>query len=212
MAMDADIARAPSPAGDADEERDGPYALFESRLTIRDVADLVFTRAVRSMGAQGIAGFLMAAALLGASTGAHPDIWVPLLLLGAAIGSGFVLLPFIWWSFLSNPQLLVQTVEADTSGLIVRFGDRTLRHPWTVYRSAQETNRLFILTSRVVQPQMFTKRGVEPADVAAFRSVLDSVDLARVSDAGPRYGPLLAFLVGAVVAIVGLFATGTVRI
>lgn len=208
MAMDADLVRATSD----DSDRDGPYVRFESRISIRDVADLVFTRATRSTGAQGMAGFLMTLGLLGAFRGVHPDLWVPPLILSIAIGTGFVLLPFIWWSYLSNPALLVQMVEADPSGMIIHVADRQVRHPWTVYRTAQETKRLFILTSRVVRPQMFTKRDVSEAEAAAFRSILDEVDLLRSMDEGPAYRPWVAFLVGAAVAIAVLLVAGAIRV
>jgi hypothetical protein len=208
VTMDADIAAASPGEHDADEA----YVRFESRISIRDVADLVFTRATHSTGAQAIAGFLMTMGLLGAFGGAHPDLWVPALILSAAIGTGFVLLPFIWWSYLATPEMLRQTVEADPSGMIIQLGERQIRHPWTVYRTAQETNRLFILTSRVVQPQMFTKRDLAPADVAAFRRILEETDLLRQMDAGPRYRPWLAFVIGAAVAIAALFVAGAIRL
>jgi hypothetical protein len=208
MAMDADLIR-----GSSDEDdHDGPYVRFESRISIRDVADLVFTRATSSTGAQGIAGFLMTLGLLGAFRGVHPDLWVPPLILSAAIGTGFVLLPFIWWSYLAAPELLVQTVEADTSGMILHVADRQIRQPWTVYRTAQETKRLFILTSRVVRPQMFTKRDLPDADATAFRTILGEVDLLRSMDEGPRYRTLLAFLIGAAIAIVTLIVAGAIRL
>jgi len=206
--MDADLIRGSSEDADPDD----PYVKFESRISIRDVADLVFTRATRSTGAQGIAGFLMTLALLGAFRGVHPDLWVLPLLLSIAIGTGFVLLPFIWWSYLSAPELLVQTVEADPSGMIIHVADRQVRHPWTFYRTAQETNRLFILTSRVVRPQMFTKRDVSAADAAAFRTILARVELLREMDEGPRSRTWLAFLVGAAVAIAALLVAGAIRI
>lgn len=208
MAMDADLIRGTPD----DDDHDGPYVRFESRISIRDVADLVFTRATRSTGAQGIAGFLMTLGLLGAFRGVHPDLWVPPLILSAAIGTGFVLLPFIWWSYLAAPELLVQTVEADTSGMILHVADRQIRQPWTVYRTAQETKRLFILTSRVVRPQMFTKRDLPDADATAFRTILGEVDLLRSMDEGPRYRTLLAFLIGAAIAIVTLIVAGAIRL
>jgi hypothetical protein len=206
--MDADLISGSS----EDAESDDPYVKFESRISIRDVADLVFTRATRSTGAQAIAGFLMTLGLLGAFRGVHPDLWVPPLLLSIAIGTGFVLLPFIWWSYLSAPELLVETVEADPSGMIIHVADRQVRHPWTVYRTAQETKRLFILTSRVVRPQMFTKRDLSAADAAAFRTILARVELLRAMDEGPRSRTWLAFLVGAAVAIVALLVAGAIRL
>src|SRR5690349_7614123 len=165
--LDADISRESDP-----DDPDDPYVKFESRISIRDVADLVFTRATHSTGAQGIAGFLMTLGLVGAAARVPPDLWVPPLLLSLAIGTGFLLLPFIWWSYLSAPELMHETVEADTSGMLIQVADRTLRHPWTVYRTAQETNRLFILTSRVVRPLMFTKRELSAADAETFRTIL----------------------------------------
>ena len=206
--MDADIAGAPADAHDAAE----PFVTFESRISIRDVADLVFTRATHSNGAQGIAGFLMTLGLMGLFGGVHPDLWVPPLILSIAVGTGFILLPFIWWSYLSAPELLKAKVEADPSGLLIHVGERQIRHPWTVYRAAQETKRLFILTSRVVQPQMFTKRDV-PADAAAgFRALLVKVDLLREMDTGPRYWTWLAFVAGAAVAIGTLIVAGAIRL
>ena len=228
MAMDADITRAlsadpdgdaPAAPGDGDDgEREpgrGPdelYVRFESHISIGDVVDLVFTRATHSTGAQAIAGFLMTLGLLGAIGGAHPDLWVPPLVLSLAIGTGFILVPFIWWSYLSAPELIRSTVEADPSGMIIHVGERQLRHPWTVYRTAQETKRLFILTSRVVQPQMFTKRDVAATDADAFRTILERVDLLRVMDTGPRYRTWLAFLIGGAVAVGVLFVAGAIRL
>ncbi len=208
MAMDADISRVPSDGRDPDE----PYAKFTSRISIRDVADLVFTRATRSVGAQAIAGFLMTLGLLGAFGGVHPDLWVPPLVVSVAIGTGFILLPFIWWSYLSAPETMEQTVEADPSGMILHVGGREIRHRWTAYRAAQETDRLFILTSRIVQPQMFTKREVAESDAAAFREILRQVDLLRQMDEGPRYRTWLAFLLGGGIAVAVLVAAGAIRL
>lgn len=181
---------------------DDPYVSFESRISIRDIADLVFTRATHSPGAQGIAGFLLTLALLGVVAGVPPELWLPPLILSPAIGTGFLLLPFIWWSYLGAPELLHETVEADRSGILIHVADRTLRHPWTVYRTAQETTRLFILTSRVVRPLMFTKRELPATDAKAFRTILTSVDLLRTMDAGPRSRTVLGFVIGAAVAVV----------
>lgn len=211
MAMDADITQGRT-IETTPEERDGPYVEFESFISIRDVVDLVFTRATHSTGAQGIAGFLLTLGLLGAIGGAHPDLWVPPVVLSLAIGTGFILVPFIWWSYLSAPELIRTTVEADTSGMIITIGERQLRHPWTVYRAAQETDRLFILTSRVVQPHMFTKRDVPASDAEAFRRILGQVDLLRPMDEGPRYRTWLAFLIGGAVAVGVLFAAGAIRL
>lgn len=201
MAMDADIG---TDADDLEDDPDNPYVTFVSRISIRDVVDLVFTRATHSTGAQGIAGFLMTMAIVGAFSGVHPDLWVPPFILSLGVGTGFILLPFIWWSYLSAPELMEEEVEADTSGMIIQVAGRSIRHPWTVYRTAQETKRLFILTSRVVRPLMFTKRGM-PADAAeAFRTILSKVDLLRRMDEGPRYRTLVAFVIGGGVAIATL--------
>ncbi len=208
MAMDADISRAPTDG----REPDAPYVRFTSRISIRDVADLVFTRATHSVGAQGIAGFLMTLGLMGAFGGVHPDLWVPPRVVSVAIGTGFILLPFIWWSYLAAPETIEQTVEADPSGMILHVGEREIRHRWTAYQAAQETKRLFILTSRIVQPQMFTKRDVAEADAAAFREILREVDLLRRMDEGPRYRTWLGFLVGGVVAIGVLVVAGAIRL
>jgi hypothetical protein len=213
MAMDADITRGPVDDGAATRgDHEGLYARFESFISIRDVVDLVFTRATRSTGAQAIAGFLMTLGLLGAIGGAHPDLWVPPLVLSLAIGTGFILVPFIWWSYLSAPELIRSSVEADPSGMIIHVGERQLRHPWSVYRTAQETNRLFILTSRVVQPQMFTKRDLPEADAATFRAILDQAGLLRAMDEGPRYRTWLAFLIGGAVAVGVLLVAGAIRL
>jgi hypothetical protein len=217
--LDADITRtADAPElGDANRDSevmdpDDPYVKFDSRISIRDVADLVFTRATHSTGAQAIAGFLMTLGLIGAFARVHPDLWVPPLILSLAIGTGFLLLPFIWWSYLSAPELMHEEVEADTSGLLIHVAERTIRHPWTVYRTAQETKRLFILTSRVVRPLMFTKRELGPADAEAFRTILTKVDLLRSMDEGPRYRTWLAFVLGGAVALVVLVVAGAIRL
>jgi hypothetical protein len=191
---------------------DDPYVKFESRISIGDVADLVFTRATHSTGAQGIAGFLMTLAIMGAVARVHPDLWVPPFIISIAIGTGFLLLPFIWWSYLGAPELMHETVEADRSGMLIHVADRTLRHPWTVYRTAQETKRLFIITSRVVRPLMFTKRELSVEDAAAFRTILTRVDLLRAMDEGPRYRTLLAFVIGGAVAIAVLFVAGAIHL
>jgi hypothetical protein len=217
--LDADITRtADAPElGDANRDSevmdpDDPYVKFDSRISIRDVADLVFTRATHSTGAQAIAGFLMTLGLIGAFARVHPDLWVPPLILSLAIGTGFLLLPFIWWSYLSAPELMHEEVEADTSGLLIHVAERTIRHPWTVYRTAQETKRLFILTSRVVRPLMFTKRELAAADAEAFRTILTKVDLLRSMDEGPRYRTWLAFVLGGAVALVVLVVAGAIRL
>lgn len=205
--LDADITR----AADA-VDPDDLYVSFESRIDIRDVADLVFTRATHSTGAQAIAGFLMTLGIIGAVARIPPDLWVPPLILSIAIGTGFLLLPFIWWRFLAAPELMLEKVEADTSGMLIHVADRTIRHPWTVYRSAQETNRLFIFTSRVVRPLMFTKRDLPAADAAAFRAILARVGLLRAMDEGPRYRTLMAFVIGGAVALGVLLVTGSIRL
>jgi hypothetical protein len=225
--LDADISHATEAAqeaagalaaGDAEipdheeSERDPSYVKFDSRISIGDVADLVFTRATHSTGAQAIAGFLMTLGLIGAFARVHPDLWVPPLVLSLAIGTGFLLLPFIWWSYLSAPELMHETVEADTSGMLIHVADRTIRHPWTVYRTAQETKRLFILTSRVVRPLMFTKRELPPGDAEAFRAILSKVELLRSMDEGPRFRTWLAFVLGGAVAIVVLFVAGAIHL
>ena len=213
MAMDADIARGtPDVVDRGAPDPDEPYVKFESRISIRDVVDLVFTRATHSTGAQGIAGFFMTLGLLGAIGGVHPDLWVPPLVLSLAIGTGFILVPFIWWSYLSAPETISRRVEADTSGMIIEVGEREFRHPWTVYRTAQETDRLFILTSRVVQPQMFTKRDLSAVESEAFRTILGRVQLLRQMDEGPRYRTWLAFLIGAAIAVAALFVAGAIRL
>ena len=215
--LDADItreaaARDPDLRAAGADEPDELYVSFESRISIRDVADLVFTRATHSSGAQGIAGFLMTISLLGAAARIHPDLWVPPLLLSLAIGTGFLLLPFIWWRYLAAPELMLEKVEADTSGMLIHVADRTIRHPWTVYRTAQETNRLFILTSRVVRPLMFTKRELSATDAESFRAILARFDLLRPMDEGPRFRTVLAFVIGGAVAIGLLLAAGAIRI
>jgi hypothetical protein len=212
MAMDADITRGRTIDSVVAIETEEPYVKFESVISIRDVADLVFTRATHSTGAQGIAGFFMTLGLLGAFGRADPDLWVPALILSVAIGTGFILLPFIWWSYLSAPELLRSTVEADASGMIMHVGERQLRHPWTVYRTAQETKRLFILTSRVVHPQMFTKRDLDASQAEAFRAILRRVDLLRQMDEGPRYRTWLAFLIGGAIALGTLVVAGFIRL
>jgi hypothetical protein len=190
---------------------DDPYVTFESRISIRDVADLVFTRATHSTGAQAIAGFLMTMGLVGAFARVEPELWVLPVILALAIGTGFLLLPFIWWSYLSAPELLRESVEADVSGILIRVGDRTIRHPWTAYRTAEETKRLFILTSRVVRPLVFTKRELPRARAEAFRAILAKVDLLRSMDAGPRYRTWLAFVVGGAVAVVVALVAGGIH-
>ena len=211
MAMDADITQGRTMERPPDE-RDAPYVKFESQISIRDVVDLVFTRATHSTGAQGIAGFLLTLGILGAIGGVHPDLWVPPVVLSLAIGTGFILVPFIWWSYLAAPELIHSTVEADTSGMIISIAERQLRHPWSVYRAAQETKRLFILTSRVVQPQMFTKRDLPAADAETFRAILSEVGLLRRMDEGPRYRTWLAFLIGGAAAIGVLIVAGAIRV
>ncbi|HEX3265639.1 MAG TPA: hypothetical protein VHR16_08210 [Candidatus Limnocylindrales bacterium] len=214
--LDADITRAADAPARRDDnvagDPDDLYVSFDSRISIRDVADLVFTRATHSTGAQGIAGFLMTMGLLGAVGRIHPDLWVPPLILSIAIGTGFLLLPFIWWSYLSAPELLHEKVEADTSGMLIQVAGRTIRHPWTVYRTAQETHRLFIFTSRVVRPLMFTKRELPAADADAFRAILTAVGLLRAMDEGPRYRTVLAFVLGGAVAIGVLFVAGAIHL
>lgn len=207
--MDAELIR--GSRQDADPDPDEPYVRFESRISIGDVADLVVSRATRSIGAQAIAGFLLAFGLVGAFRAVIPELWVPSLLLGAGIGTGLVLLPFIWWQYLSLPDLLVVTVEADLSGMIIHVADRQLRRPWAVYRTAQETSRLFVLTSREVRPEMFTKHDLPEADASAFRTILERVELLREMDTGPRSRRWFAFLIGAVGAIATLLVAGAFR-
>jgi hypothetical protein len=194
----------PASAPVTDDEPTEPYARFTSRITIADVADLVFTRAITSAGAQAIAGFLITIGLLAALAGAAPDLWVALLIIGAAVGTGFVLLPFIWWSYVAVPEMLLETIEADPSGMRIHVGDREVTHPWTIYQRAVETDKVFILNSRVVRAQVFAKRDATADEVDDFRAILREVELLDASAQPQPLRSWIGFLVGGATAVIWL--------
>lgn len=178
-----------------------PEVRFENRINFFDVVDLVFTRATLSPGMQLLAGFFTALGLLAVLGGTPPDLWVPLLIIGISLGTGLVLLPFTWWTYLAVPELMKETVEADPSGMRIHVLDRIVLHPFTVYRAATETDRLFILRSRVVPSQIFTKRGIPTADADTFRAILREVGLLTETAQAQRRKAWIGFIVGAVVAV-----------
>lgn len=183
------------------DEEDFPEVQFENRIRFFDVVDLVFTRATLSPGSQLFAGFFMALAVLAILAAAPPDLWVPFLIIGIFVGTGFLLLPFSWWTYLAVPELMQETVEADPSGMRIHVMNRIVVHPWTVYRTAIETNRLFVLRSRIVPSQIFTKRGLEQVQVDAFRAILDEVGLLGATAEEQRRKAWIGFVVGAVIAV-----------
>ena len=83
----------------------------------------------------------------------------------------------------------------------IQIGDRIIEHPFTVYRSLTETNRLFILRSRVVPSQVFTKRSMQAADVDAFREILTEVGLLTETARAQRRKAWIGFVVGTVLAV-----------
>ena len=182
-------------------EDDFPEVTFENRIRYLDVVDLVFTRAIHSPGMQLFAGFFLALGLLAILAAVSADLWVPFFITGVAVGTGIVLLPFTWSTYLAVPELMRETVEADPSGMRIHVMDRIVEHPFTVYRTAIETNRLFILRSRVVPTQIFTKRGLPPEVVDEFRAILEEVGLLTATSQEQRRKAWIGFVVGAVLAV-----------
>ena len=185
----------------AQDEDEFPEVTFESRIRYLDVVDLVFTRATVSPGMQLFAGFFLALALLVVLAAGPADLWVPFLITGLAVGTGIILLPFTWSTYVAVPELMREKVEADPSGMRIHVMDRIVEHPFTVYRSATETNRLFILRSRVVPTQVFTKRGIPTEDVDEFRAILREVGLLTQTADQQRRKALIGFVVGTVLAV-----------
>jgi hypothetical protein len=183
------------------DEQDFPEVAFENRIRFLDIVDLVFTRATLSPGLQMFAGFFVTLALLFVLAAGPADVWIPFLLTGLALGTGIILLPFTWSTYLAVPELMEEKVEADPSGMRIHVLGRIVEHPWTVYRNATETNRLFLLRSRIVPSQIFTKRGLPAADIDAFRAILDEVGLLAVPLAAQRRKAWIGFAVGAALAI-----------
>jgi hypothetical protein len=180
---------------------DRPQVTFDNRIRFLDVLDLVFARAALSPGMQLFAGFFIALGLLAVLGAVPADVWVPLLITGLAIGTGIIYLPFTWTTYLAVPELTRETVEADASGMRIHILDRIVEHPWQAYGSASETDRLFILRSRIVPTQIFTKRGIPPADVATFRGLLTEAELLTETAGQQRRKALIGFVVGSAIAI-----------
>ncbi|HXG25993.1 MAG TPA: hypothetical protein VNL94_03960 [Candidatus Binatia bacterium] len=181
---------------------DVPEVRFENRIRYLDIVDLVFTRAILSPGMQLFAGFLITLGLLGVLGAMPPDLWVPLLITGLAVGTGLIFLPFTWTTYMAVPELMNETVEADASGMRIHVMDRIVEHPFSVYRAASETDRLFILRSRIVPTQIFTKRGMQPPEIEAFREILREAGALTDTAQGERRKAWIGFIVGAVLAIV----------
>ena len=181
---------------------DPPQVTFDNRIRFPDVLDLVFTRAALSPGMQLFAGFFIALGLLAVLGAVPADVWVPLLITGLAIGTGIIYLPFTWTTYLAVPELTRETVEADASGMRIHILDRIVEHPWQAYGSASETDRLFILRSRIVPTQIFTKRGIPPGDVQTFRGLLTQAELLTETARQQRRKAWIGFIVGAAIAIV----------
>jgi hypothetical protein len=182
-------------------EDDFPEVTFENRIRFLDIVDLVFTRATLSPGLQMGAGFFLALGLLFILAGGPPDVWVPFLITGLALGTGIILLPFTWSTYLAVPELMEETVEADPSGMRIHVLNRIVEHPWTVYRTSVETNRLIVLRSRIVPTQVFTKRGIPEAAVDTFREILKEVGLLSESVQAQRRKAWIGFIVGVVLGI-----------
>jgi hypothetical protein len=178
-----------------------PQVRFDNRIRFLDVLDLVFARASLSPGMQLFAGFFIALGFLAVLGAVPPDVWVPLLITGLAIGTGIIYLPFTWTTYLAVPELTRETVEADPSGMRIHILDRIVEHPWQAYGSASETDRLFILRSRIVPTQIFTKRGIPPADVDTFRDLLTGAELLTETARQQRRKAVIGFIVGASIAI-----------
>ena len=186
---------------EAPVDDDVPAVRFDNRIGFLDVVDLVFTRATLSPGMQLFAGFFVALGLIVVLAAGPADLWFPFLVTGIAIGTGLILLPFSWSTYLAVPELMEETVEADPSGMRIHVFNRIVEHPWTVYRSAAETNRLFLLRSRIVPPQIFTKRGIPTAEVDTFRAILEEVGLLSETAEVQRRKAWIGFIVGAAIAI-----------
>lgn len=178
-----------------------PEVEFDNRIGFLDVVDLAFTRATLSPGAQLFAGFFMALGLLAVLGGTPPGVWVPLLIVGLFVGTGIIFLPFSWFTYLAVPELMNEKVEADPSGMRIHVLERIVVHPWTVYKFAIETPRLFILRSRVVPSQIFATRGLSAPQVGAFRAILQEVGLLTETADQQRRKAWIGFIVGAVVAV-----------
>lgn len=125
------------------------------------------------------------------------------LALGLSFLTGLFVAPFVWWAVHRRRDLVLAPldVEADTHGLSIASSYGSTQHAWSVFRSARETSRAFVLDTGIGSAALITKRGVDPGTVSAFRGHLVRAGLLRLPvTAMDRIRPLLWVGVGLAVA------------
>ena len=179
---------------------------FVSRPSFGDLARVSFAQAFRSMGAQALHGFGWGVAAFGVLVGIPADVWVPPAVLGVLWGTGLFGVFFQWWTFGRHPERLVETVTADESGIVIEARDSQVRQAWKVYREANETRDVFILSSLRTMGQVLAKRGVSEAALDEFRDLLRAAGLLRAPARAIR--AVVGFVAGALTALSLPFVAG----
>ena len=181
---------------------------FTARPTTQDIILNAMAMVRRSGVALLFGTFLTVLGVIGLVDG---DLVGSLLtvVFGLSFLSGTMIVPFMYWSIHRRRDLVLApiAVEADEAGIRISAAYGTSQHAWTVYRSARETSRAFLLDVGTGAASLLTKRDVALEDVEAFRALLSRVGLlAPTRGVRVALRPLVWVLVGLLLA--GAFYAG----
>ena len=125
------------------------------------------------------------------------------LVLGISILTGLFAVPIVWWVIHRRRDLILAPVdvEANADGITITSSQASAHQEWSVYRRVRETSRAFLLDTGVGTAVLLTKRGIEPAEIEAFRSLLARAGILAPQPAAlGRLRPLLWVAVGLIAA------------
>jgi len=129
-------------------------------------------------------------------------------LVGLSCLTGIFNVPFAWWALRSRPDLVGQEVEdvIDAHGIVETTPKTNARADWSLYREVFESSDAFHLSTGSGYG-FIPKRAFEPAEIEAFRRLLNDHGLVRPSR---RLRRLVTTIV--VVALVVAFGAATVLV
>jgi len=194
---------------------------FTTRPTTGDILWNAAALLRRSAVGLVVGTFTTAASLILIALGDLPS--AIMLAFGLALLSGTFAVPFVWWSIRQRRDLILAPVEvvADRDGISLASTVANAHQNWSFYRRARETSRAFLLNTGAGGVVPITKRGMDEAEVAAFRGMLQRVGLLAPLSLSERLRPLLWVAVGLVVVgaltfvprfIGGIGATATLEL